>query len=361
MLELTKQQARNLQITCLGLGHQQNFQATKPDLLDQIKTMGILQIDTVNVVSRSPYLVIWSRIGNYPQVWLDELLSDGFIFEYWSHAACFIPIEDYPLYRWKMDHFHNQWNSNETWIGRRPELSRGILDIIGERGEVKSADFKRTNDVKGTWWNWKDEKVALEQLFFMGKLMIARREKFQRVYDLTERVFPKWSEQPTISQEQSHKKLTGRTIKSLGFALTSWIPDYYRFPKTGLRKVLDMLLSEGEIQPAKLEGLDEKGYIHRDNLDLYEKIFSNNKKPLRTSILSPFDPLIWDRARLRSLFDFHYELEIYVPVSKRKLGYLLLPILHKGSIIGQMDAKAHRKSQVFEIKSLYFEAGVKIR
>ena len=272
----------------------------------------------------------------------------------------FIPIEDYPLYRWKMDHFLNQWNSNETWIGRRPELSRGILDIIGERGEVKSADFKRTKDVKGTWWNWKDEKVALEQLFFMGKLMIARREKFQRVYDLTERVFPKWSEQPTISQEQSHKKLTGRTIKSLGFALTSWIPDYYRFPKTGLRKVLDMLLSEGEIQPAKLEGLDEKGYIHRDNLDLYEKIFSNNKNPLRTSILSPFDPLIWDRARLRSLFDFHYELEIYVPVSKRKLGYLLLPILHKGSIIGQMDAKAHRKSQVFEIKSLYFEAGVKI-
>ncbi len=360
MLELTKQQARNFQIITLGLDNPQNKRPSKMDLQEQIRIMGVLQIDTVNVVARSPYLVLWSRLGNFPESWLEELFSDGYLFEYWSHAACFIPIEDFSLYRWKKDYYHGLWVEKETWIGIRPELSRKILNIIKENGQVKSADFNRTDEKHSTWWNWKDEKVALEQLFFTGALMVSHREKFQKVYNLTERVFPSWDKQSILSEDQSRIELTARTIKSLGVALTSWISDYYRFPKTGQAEILEKLLSDGKILSAKIEGLNEQGYIHQDNLTIFEAVAENMVTPNRTSILSPFDPLLWDRKRLSSLFDFNYQLEIYLPESKRKMGYFLLPILHKGSIIGQMDAKAHRKSRVFEVKSLYLENGVNI-
>ena len=360
MLEITQKQARNMQILSLGLGNRVHQANSKSDLLQVIKQMGILQIDTIHIVARSHYLVLWSRVGNYPQNWLDTLLEEKMVFEYWSHAACLIPVEDLPLYRWKMDKWKKNWNNPETWLGKNAAFSRNLLEYINKNGAVKSADFKRSDGVRGTWWDWKAEKIALDQLLFTGELMIARREKFQRVYDLSERVHPEGSNKTDYNIDHVRELLTARTVKSLGIALPNWIPDYYRLPKSGLATIVDKLIGEGILIPVRISGFDSTGYLHKDNQPILEEMLNSKKAATRTTILSPFDPLIWDRTRLKELFSFDFRVECYLPASKRTFGYWLLPILHKDIIIGKMDAKADRKNGVMEIKALYIENGVEI-
>lgn len=360
MIEITKEQARSLQITSLGLGNRSTRVVSKDDLLTEILRMGVLQIDTIHVVARSPYLVLWSRLGNYPQHWLDDLLAEKRIFEFWAHAACFLPIEDYPLFRWEMEARRSRWDDPETWLGQNAEFVRALMEHVRRNGPVKSADFKRPTGVKGTWWDWKIEKIALEQLFLLGEIMIAKRDKFQRIYDLAERVHPDLHLDGNIQKNEAYRILTSKTVKALGVALQEWIADYYRLPKTGLVKILKELLDRGEIQSIKIEGFESSGYIHSDTAKLIETNGIPLIDPLATKILSPFDPLVWDRSRLKSLFGVDYRLECYLPKPKRRFGYWLLPILHKNKIIGRMDAKANRQRKVFEIKSLYIEDNVQI-
>ena len=172
--------------------------------------------------------------------------------------------------------------------------------------------------------------------------------------------FTQTGQTEVYSEADAKKILTARTIKSLGIALPQWIPDYYRLPKSRQESVLGSLVESGEILPVNIEGFESAGYIHKDNLKLYESIVSGSANPNRTVILSPFDPLLWDRARLKTLFGFDFRLECYLPASKRKFGYWLLPILHNDSIVGKMDVKADRKNKVLEIKSIFLEDGVKV-
>lgn len=360
MLEISQQQARILQVIGLGLGDRPSPIKSSADLLPVIMQIGILQIDTIHIVARSQYLVLWSRLGNYPQNWLDDLLDQKELFEYWSHAASLIPIDDLPLYRWKMDKWKKNWNDPETWLGKNRVFAKNLLQHIEMTGPVKSSDFKRSDGVKGTWWDWKAEKIALEELLYAGELMIVRREKFQRVYDLSERIHPNGSINKDYHLDQVRKTLTARTVKSLGIALPKWIPDYYRLQKSGLSFILDQLMEEGILIPVKISGFDSTGYIHKDKQPLLENILNLRIAANRTTILSPFDPLIWDRARLKELFSIDFRLECYLPESKRTFGYWLLPILHKDIIIGKMDAKADRKNGVLEIKALYIENEVQI-
>lgn len=359
MLEITQEQTKTMQILSLGLGKKDARVATKDDLIAEIKNMGTLQIDTIHVVARSPYLVLWSRVGNYPQHWLDELLEEKRIFEYWSHAACFLPIDDYLLYYGEMENRRKRWTNQETWIGQNAAFAKNLLEYIRNNGPVKSADFKRSDGIRGTWWDWKVEKIALEQLFLLGELMIARRERFQRVYDITERVHPE-NEDHKCTIPEAHQIFTARTIKALGVALPQWIPDYYRIPKTGQEHILKNLAEQEKILPIKIQGFEKTGYIHSDRLPLLESVMTGRVNATETKILSPFDPLVWDRARLNTLFRVDYRLECYLPKTKRKFGYWLLPILHKDAIIGKMDAKANRQRKVFEVKSLFIEDRVTI-
>jgi uncharacterized protein len=358
-LELSQQQARRLQIHSLGLGTPSAQTVTKVNLLEEIIRMGVLQIDTINIVARSQYIVLWSRLGSYPLNWLDELLAEKHLFEYWAHAACYIPMKDYPLYQWKVTSHRKKAEDNDTWLGQNFNFANEILNGIRKNGPVKSSNFKRKDGIKGTWWNWKDEKIALEHLLLVGELMVAKREQFQRVYDLTERVHPNGLEE-VYSEAEAKIILTTRTIKSLGIALPQWIPDYYRLPKSKQESVLGSLVESDEILPVNIEGIESAGYIHKDHLKLYESIISGSANPHRTVILSPFDPLLWDRARLKTLFAFDFRLECYLPAPKRKFGYWLLPILHNDSIVGKMDVKADRKNKVLEIKSIFLEDGVKV-
>jgi uncharacterized protein YcaQ len=345
-------------LTAQGLDHQSDLKATKSGVLATIRKMGQLQIDTIHVVARSPYLVIWSRLGEYKPQWLDELLAEGKLFEYWSHAACFLPIEDYPLYRRLMLDGRRRWgNQTEKWISENQDTVSHVLAHIQENGETRSADFERTDGQKGGWWNWKVEKTALEVLFTRGDLMITRRQNFQRVYNLRERVMPDWDDSKAPSFEEVQETQTIKAIRALGVATPSWIADYFYSPQREVPAVLKRLTGKGELIEVEVEEWG-KSYIHKDDYEQIEP--AGVMEPSLTTLLSPFDPLVNNRKRALTVFNFEYQIECYTPAPKRKYGYFTLPILHRGKLIGRLDPKAHRAEKMFEIKAIYLEPGIDI-
>lgn len=358
-IELTHAQAVAVMIAALGLEPRPQGAAKKQDVLEMIRRMSALQIDTIQVVARSPYFVLWSRLGEYEPRWLDELLAEGRIFEYWSHEACFLPTEDFPLYRHRMiDPGSMGWKYSHEWIkAHRVEVER-MLALIRERGPVRSTDFTRTDGKSGGWWEWKPEKRALEMLFTAGHLMIARRDNFQRIYDLRERVLPSWDDAELPSLEETKRTLVLKAVRALGITKARWVGDYFRTDKRETASLVMALAGEGRLLRARVEGWDEDGYAHPDNLGVIESAAAGKLVPARTTLLSPFDPLVWDRARAREMFGFDYRLECYTPAPQRLYGYFTLPILRRGALVGRLDAKAHRREQRFEVKALYLESGV---
>ncbi|HEX5914852.1 MAG TPA: crosslink repair DNA glycosylase YcaQ family protein [Rubrobacter sp.] len=354
-IEFSVEAARELLLAAQGLDSAPQ-RATKDDVRKAIRRMGVLQIDSISVVARSPYLVLWSRVGTYDPVWLDELLAEGAVFEYWSHAACFIPIEDYGLYRRLMI---EGGEKTRTWMRAHHEEIEHVMEHISEKGPVRAAEFARTDGKAGGWWEWKPEKRALEHLFAAGKLMISRRENFHRVYDLRERVLanalPDWEDALAPNEQEVRRAFALKAVYALGVASARWIPDYFRTPKKGVARLLEELADEGELVRAGIEGLDEPAYVHPDNAGPAEKILSGTSRSSVTTLLSPFDPVVWDRARALELFDFEYKIEVYTPAARRRYGYYSLPILHNGALVGRLDAKAHRKQGTFEVKAIHLE------
>jgi len=321
--------------------------------------MGVLQIDSISVVARSPYLVLWSRIGAYDPIWLDELLAEGAIFEYWSHAACFVPIEDYGLYRRLM---LEKSDKTRVWMEAHPDALEHVLGHIRKEGPVRSAEFARTDGKAGGWWEWKPEKRALEHLFAAGELMISHRENFHRVYDLRERVLanalPTWEDTLAPTEQEVRRALALKAVRALGVAVARWVPDYFRTPKKGAASLLEELAEEGFLLRAGVE--DEPAYVHPGNARLAEEVLSGRQRSSVTTLLSPFDPVVWDRARASQLFGFDYKIEVYTPAARRRYGYYSLPILHDGALVGRLDAKAHRKEARFEVKAAHLEPGVPV-
>jgi uncharacterized protein YcaQ len=354
-IEFSVEKARELLLAAQGLGAVSK-RATKEDVRGIIRRMGVLQIDSISVVARSPYLVLWSRVGTYDPVWLEELLAEGALFEYWSHAACFIPIEDYGLYRRLMI---EGGEKTRTWMRAHHEEIEHVMDRISEKGPVRAAEFTRADGKAGGWWEWKPEKRALEHLFAAGELMISRRENFHRVYDLRDRVLanalPDWEDALAPNEQEVRRALALKAIRALGVTPARWVPDYFRTPKKGVAELLVELADEGELLRARIEGLDEPAYVHPDNAGPAEKILSGGLRSSVTTLLSPFDPVVWDRARALELFDFEYKIEVYTPAARRRYGYYSLPILHNGALVGRLDAKAHRKQGTFEVKAMHLE------
>jgi uncharacterized protein YcaQ len=357
-MHLSHSAARALMIAAQGLDRREERPARKADLLKTIRRMGVLQIDTIHVVARSPYLVLWSRLGDYRPVWLDELLADGEIFEYWAHEACFIPIEDYPFFRRRMvDSIARSWNVHAWMESHREEVDRFIA-LIEERGPVRSSDFVRSDGKKSGWWEWKPEKRMLERLYTAGELMIARRHNFQRIYDLRHRVHRSWDDSQIPSLEETQRTFVLKAVRAMGIATARWIPDYYRMRRTHATPIIRSLIDEGALIPVTVEGWSEPAYIHPDNRKLAADAAGGTIAPSLTTLLSPFDPLVWDRARASAMFGFDYRIECYTPEPKRRYGYFTLPILHRDRLIGRLDPKAHRREGRFEVKSLHLEPGV---
>lgn len=359
MKTLSQDAVRGLMIAAQGLQQLPPALSSKAEVRQIIRRMHVLQIDTIHVVARSPYLVLWSRLGEYPQRWLDELLAEGALFEYWSHAACFLPVEDYPLYRRFMLNRLTWHESNwRSWMQAHADLVDGLITHIRENGPVRSADFERTDGEKSGWWNWKDEKTALEGLWMRGDLMVARRHNFQRVYDLRERVLPDYDDAAIPSLHEVHEAFVLNTVKALGVTKAAWIADYFRMYKKDAVTALEKLVKRGKLKTIKVEGWDVPGYFHPDQRDSIQAAADGEIPVSKTTLLSPFDPLVWDRARAQELFDFTYQIECYTPAPKRKYGYFTLPILYKNALIGRLDPKAHRKDGIFEVKALHLEPGV---
>src|SRR5687768_13484855 len=298
MKPLSLDAVRGLMIAAQGLDDRPHPPATKKAVRSIIRQLHILQIDTIHVVARSPYLVLWSRLGDYNPRWMDELLEEGALFEYWSHAACFLPIEDYPLYRQLM---LNQliWNEKSwrRWIESHSDLVDGLLTHIRENGPVRSSDFERTDGQQSGWFNWKDEKTALEALWFRGDLMVAKRHNFQRIYDLRERILQDANDISALSLEAVYESFVLNTVKALGVTKAAWIADYFRLYKKVAQSALEVLVKRGELHTVQVEGWDFPGYYHPDHQAAIESA-ANGQIPLsRTTLLSPFDPIVWDRAR----------------------------------------------------------------
>lgn len=351
MKTLSQDAVRGLMIAAQGLHQSAQPKATQETVRAIIRQMHVLQIDTISVVARSPYLVLWSRLGDYEPRWLETLLAEGALFEYWSHAACFLPIEDYPLYRPSI----KLGERGQTWMQENATVAETVLNHIRTNGEARSSDFERTDGQKGGWWNWKEEKVALEYLFYAGDLMVRKRHNFQRIYDLRERVLPDHDKLATFSLADAHDQFVLNTIQALGVTKADWIADYFRLSKADTNAALKRLEKRDQLKQVSVEGWEKPGYIHPAMMEAAEK---SNIPQSKTTFLSPFDPIVWDRKRASELFNFDYKIEVYTPAPKRKYGYFTLPILYNNQLVGRIDPKAHRKEGIFEVKAVHLEPGV---
>lgn len=364
-MPLTLTQARALHLHAQGLLTRPRKRAAKADALAAIARMQLLQIDTIHVVSRSPYLVLFSRLGGYPARWLEELLAERAIFEIWAHEACFAPMDDYLLHRNAHTQRAHHWaicNAEHHRETSGEKIDR-LLAHIRELGPVKSSDFEReeSSGGGGGWWGWKDEKRWLEAGFALGELMVARRENFHRVYDLSERVagvaVPGWNS-TSIDNEAVRRETLLKSVRALGIAQARWVADYFRLRPRVRDADLQPLVADGSLLRVHVKGWNAPGYVHPDHLAALTAATAGRLRATHTTLLSPFDPLVWDRERASEFFGFDYTLECYTPEPKRRYGYFVLPILVRGRLVGRLDAKAHRVKGEFEVKALYLEEGI---
>jgi uncharacterized protein len=358
-MRITQAAVRTAMLAAQGLLAPPALPASKEALLACINQMGYLQIDTIQAVRRSQYLVLWSRLGAYDPALLDELHASGCLFEYYAHALCYLPSEDYPVFRGLMlydDHTGNDWRD---WSETHQEMIQHVRSVIEQSGPVCSADFDSATISTG-WGDVKQEKLALSRLFSTGEVMITHRHGFRRYYDLRERVLPGWDDIQALDRVAAYEALILRAVKALGVATQNWIASYYYLKKTGLTEILDEMTAKGCIEQVRVEGWDTPAYIHPENWDIIQSAGNDALEPAHTTLLSPFDPLVSDRERALALFGFDYRMESYTPAKDRQCGYFCLPILHGGKLVGRLDPKAHRKDKRMEIKKIYLEPGVLI-
>jgi len=363
-------QARLLLLAAQGLLQPLRRRPRRSDVVMAVERMRLLQIDTIHVVARSPYLVLHARLGNYPMTWLDEALAQGQLAECWAHEACLVTATDIGLHRaWRDQRTHHWAHRHAARMHREQRADMDeLLAGIRATGPVRAADFARADNEERTakpgWWEWKPEKRWLEAWFALGELMVTRRERFQRVYDLAENVLARLDPPfdpavDALSAATLRQRFIIDSVRALGVTPAGWIADYYRLKPAVSDKELAPLLDSGELLAIPVEGWETPGYVHRDHVDSLDKALRGRLRATHTALLSPFDPLVWDRARARAMFDFEYTIECYTPAARRRYGYFVLPILHRGRLVGRLDAKAHRGEGVFEIKALFLESGVK--
>ena len=336
-MQIPKYQARHIIIESQGLNRSEL-------LLEIINRLGYIQIDTLAVAERAHHHVLHSRSSAYEKDDLDQLMINREAFEYWSHAAAYLPISDYRFSLIKKNQFQNGAVSH--WFPKDNKTSRYVLDRITAEGSMQSKDFKDTK-AKSEWYNHKPAKIALEQLFMEGKLMIVGRKNFQKIYDLTEKVLPTGIDTSTPTLSEYCEYLIISTLRAQGLATIEEIGYLRKGIKPHLKSAIAQLLETQEVTTVQVEGNDQQYYMLSDHID------SNASTDLH--ILSPFDNLVIQRKRLANLFEFEYQIECYVPEAKRKYGYYVLPVLYKDRFVARFDPKADRKTGVFTIKNLYFE------
>ena len=328
----------------------------KEGVAQVIKHLGYVQIDTIAVIERAHHHTLWARCPDYAPSMLHTLQAeDQEVFEYWAHAMAFLPLSDYRFYIPRMERHRT---SQRTWFSEWKKEHEHVLDEVLNRiraeGALSSKDFEPPpGTVRGTWWDWKPAKRALEILFWQGHLMISERKGFQKVYDLTERVLPSSTDTTRPTDEELGRFHVCRALAGLGVAQVSEIQAAFHIADRSLitRTLADMQQSN-EVIHLSVEGLEDSTYALAETLEREEPLVSNT-----AHILSPFDNLTIQRDRMERLFGFKYRIECYVPEAKRTYGYFVLPILWRNEIVGRLDSKADRKTKTLIAKKLWFEPG----
>ncbi|OFY85240.1 MAG: hypothetical protein A3F72_04360 [Bacteroidetes bacterium RIFCSPLOWO2_12_FULL_35_15] len=323
--------------------------------LSIIEHLGYVQIDTLAVVARAHHHTLWTRFSEYNEQILTELLEkDKSIFEYWSHAASYLPMSDY---RFSLPRKKDYADGKSHWFGQDKKMNTYVIDRIKAEGELQSKDFEFKRSANANWYEWKPAKRALEQLFMEGKLMVAKRKGFQKVYDLTERVLPNTVDISFPTQKEIAEHLIMKNIRAYGLVQEKEITYLQPGLKDSVSKCLRQLLKEGELLEVKIEDLqNELFYTSKKQLKTLNKI----EYPDSLHLLSPFDNSVIQRKRLQTIFGFDYQIECYVPEAKRKFGYFTLPVLYNDKFVARLDPKADRASKTFYVKSIHFEKGFKL-
>ncbi len=342
---------RRIALNQQGLLKAEFFGRGKRATLRAIEQLGYVQIDTISVVERAHHHVLWSRVPNYKPKFLDQLVKERLVFEYWFHAAAWLPMTDYRFALPRMA----TMNGERNWFELSDhKLTDSILRRIETEGPLRARDFADTREVNNGWWDWKPAKQALEQLFMRGELMVSGREGFQKVYDLSERVLPDWVDRsmPSLHDYASH--LVDTTLRAHGFAsLVSMT--YLRKGKQLRDAVKQHLQQRLETNLLTTVDLGDNNLIYIDP-ELLESRAPRSSAQVR--ILSPFDNAVIQRQRGREIFAFDYQIECYVPAPLRQFGYFCLPIMYRDRLVGRIDCKAHRNNSSLEIRSLHVEQKV---
>jgi uncharacterized protein YcaQ len=336
-LELSASQARVLSLRQVGVDSDRD-----DSVIAVVDRLGLLQVDSVNVFERAHYLPLFSRLGKFDKSELESAMG-GFhpqLIEYWAHEASIVRIENWPLYRWRMNAYRDKYSTKWGMEAGNKKLVEQIISQLRANGPMTTGQFETEANVrKGSWWGWSDLKEALEYMFLVGDLVSGGRDSFKRLYALPEQVLPQHILDHTPSDADAKKKLFLQAATATGVGTYTDIADWHRMSPTTNKKLFAELVEAGELIEVQVDGWAQPGYVNAstslEGLDA--------KAPgARTTILSPFDPVCWKRDRIERMFGFEYRIEIYTPEPKRQFGYYTLPILHNRDLVGRIDLKSDR-------------------
>jgi uncharacterized protein YcaQ len=366
-IELSAAEARGVALAAQGMGRPRpNGRLDARRLRRAIGDVGLLQLDSVSVLCRSHYMPLFSRLGPYPRATLDRLAShadtaarpatrkgrDRRLFEYWGHEASLLPVELQPLLRWRMARAEQLTEKPARLLAaEKPELLASVLRTVRERGPIRAAEVAAPVRKPGNpWYNWSEGKIALDYLFFAGRVCAAHRVRFERHYDLPERVLPEAVlDAPTPAEDEAQRRLLLIAAARLGVATEPDLGDYFRLPRADSKARLAELVEAGALTPARVEGWSAPAYVTAARLPA----------PAREAraLLTPFDPLIWSRPRTERLFGFRHRIEMYTPAVKRVHGYYVLPFLLGDRLVARVDVKRDRRAGVLQVLGAFAEPG----
>lgn len=321
---------------------------TRQHLRRVFDDVGLIQIDSVNVLTRSQELPLFARLGPHPRTLIPDAVDDGELFEYWAHAASLVPAKHRHLWRWRMDRFRAQGHGK--WFTAHRSHVDKVLQQIRSQGPIVVGEVHgRVRNKQGTWWDWDDAKIALETLFDHGVIGATRRRNdFARRYDIVERMLPaEILETPPTPEPEARRQLLLLAARSLGVATLTDLTDYHRLKAPVCKPIVADLVAERALIAVEVEGWGKPAFLHPDA--------ATPRAVTGRALLSPFDSLIWNRDRTARLFGFDYRLEIYVPKPKRIYGYYVLPFLLDGQLAGRVDLKADRANRILRVQAAHVE------
>ena len=339
-LELSASQARVLSLRQVGVDSDRD-----DSVMAVVDRLGLLQVDSVNVFERAHYMPLFSRLGKFDKSELESAMG-GFhpqLIEYWAHEASIVRIENWPLYRWRMNAYRDKYSTKWGMEAGNKKLVEQITSQLRANGPMTTGQFETEANVrKGSWWGWSDLKEALEYMFLVGDLVSGGRDAFKRLYALPEQVLPQSILDHTPSDADAKKKLFLQAATATGVGTYTDIADWHRMSPTTNKKLFAELVEAGELLEVQVDGWAQPGYV---NASTSLEGLDEKAPGSRTTILSPFDPVCWKRDRIERMFGFEYRIEIYTPEPKRQFGYYTLPILHNRDLVGRIDLKSDRQGR----------------